>query len=64
MTDTEMLEKFLVYVKQVVKIVKPWKVRPTMNTEEASQYAEGWNDCIKQMQKQADNYYKYMFELK
>lgn len=42
------------WAKMMLKTIKPWRVNM------GSEYANGWNDCLKQMYKREDKWFKDM----
>lgn len=45
-------------LKMFLITVKPWKKREEGAFKDTIAYACGWNDCIKEMKKEGDNYIK------
>ena len=47
-------------VKKEKRIITPWKINVSLC--ENYQYADGWNDCIKELNKNYKKFYKEVIE--
>lgn len=50
---------FLEYIRMFKKITTPWKMSLHEDYTEKNNYVEGWNDCIKELNK---NYKRFLKE--
>ena len=70
MKKLELKEYTIQTLKMFLRTVKPWKINETGLYEFDSDkhirrvhYAEGWNDCVKEMKKNGDKFIKHIGKL-
>jgi hypothetical protein len=49
------LEMYKQSLKMMLRIIRPWKIR-------GDEYANGWNDCLKEMKKNEIRLFKHLEE--
>lgn len=51
--EAEKLKHFTIEILETHKrVIKPWKKSTHVDNEWTQDYAQGWNDCLKEMEKQ------------